>query len=120
MKMQEALEWAGDYAERNKLFEPVANQRGYADGWKPPSPADKAKVIMDLARQACLDSPGSYELSKGSVLTELDIENLRVVLGELDSVSSEYDIDEVKVTARSISNVLRTLYERASGTKWQS
>ena len=49
--MGEALEWAADYATRNKLFEPITNQRGYADNWKPPSPADKAEIITNLARE---------------------------------------------------------------------
>ena len=61
MNMQEALEWAADYADRSKLFEPIANQRGYADGWKPPTPAEKARVITELAKEACGPASGSGE-----------------------------------------------------------
>ena len=49
MEMSEALEWAADYTVRNKLFDPVVNQRGYSDGWKPPTPAEKMKIIKELA-----------------------------------------------------------------------
>lgn len=49
MQPAEAFEWAADYAERAKLFEPVLNSRGYPDGWKPPTPAEKLDVIKRLA-----------------------------------------------------------------------
>jgi hypothetical protein len=56
MNMQEALEWAADYAQRNKLFEVPTNSRGYpADGAKSPTPAEKTEVIMHLAGQALVD-----------------------------------------------------------------
>lgn len=53
--MDEALEWAADYADRAKLFEPVVNARGYADGWKPPTPSEKADIILKIARNAMDD-----------------------------------------------------------------
>ena len=60
MKMDEALEWAADYAERSKLFEPVVNQRGYADHWTPPSPTDKASIIVALAKEVTVSEDKEY------------------------------------------------------------
>jgi hypothetical protein len=50
MDMAQALEWAAKFAEDTKLFEPVLNARGYADGWKPPDPHDKSVIITELAK----------------------------------------------------------------------
>lgn len=55
--MDEALVWAADYAEQAKLFEPVLNARGYSDGWKPPTPAEKSDIILKIARNA-MDNGG--------------------------------------------------------------
>jgi len=55
--MDEALEWAADYVERTKIFEPVRNERGYADGWKIPTPAERAKIITDLAKTVVEPAP---------------------------------------------------------------
>ena len=59
MNKAEAFEWAGDYVERMRLFEPVLNSRGYADGWKPPTPAEKTAVIKELA-ESVMDEPGLF------------------------------------------------------------
>lgn len=57
MMMNEALEWAADYCERNKIFEAPKNERGYTrDGWTAPTPAEKARIITDLAKTV-LDEP---------------------------------------------------------------
>lgn len=49
--MDEALEWAADYAERNKLFEGPVNKNGYTmDGWKSPTAVERVQIITDLAR----------------------------------------------------------------------
>lgn len=51
MKMDEALEWAADYVERNKLFETPLKSNGYpVDGWKPPSVTERVALITDLAK----------------------------------------------------------------------
>lgn len=50
MNLTEALEWAADYAERNNIFAPVTNSRGYSDGWKPPTPQEKSEIIQKLAQ----------------------------------------------------------------------
>lgn len=58
MNMNEALEWAADYCERNKLFEPVKNDRGYAhNSWTPPTPAQKLEIISSLAHQVTESQP---------------------------------------------------------------
>ena len=45
-----ALEWAADYAERNKMFDVPVTPRGYAVGdAKPPTPEQKAAIIIKLA-----------------------------------------------------------------------
>jgi len=48
MNMVEALEWAAEFAKTNQLFV-VTNERGYADKISPPTPAEKAKIIKELA-----------------------------------------------------------------------
>lgn len=48
MNIIEALEWAAEFAKANQLFV-VTNERGYADKLSPPSPAEKARIIKDLA-----------------------------------------------------------------------
>lgn len=53
MDMSEALEWAADYAERAKIFEPPIKANGYvSDGWKPSTPAERTDIIIKLAREA--------------------------------------------------------------------
>lgn len=61
MNMVEALDWAAKYAEENKLFAPVLNTRGYPDGWTPPSPEQKLKIIKDLALTVFTASPSLIE-----------------------------------------------------------
>jgi hypothetical protein len=61
----EALEWAADYAERNKLFEPALNNRGYpVDGQKPATPEERANIIIKLADQVTESEPVPYICSK--------------------------------------------------------
>lgn len=56
--MDEALEWAADYAQRAKLFEAPLNSRGYpVDGYKPVTPSEKADIILKIARNA-MDNGG--------------------------------------------------------------
>jgi hypothetical protein len=46
----EAMEWAARYIEREKLFDAPVNARGYTvDGWKPPTPAEKVRIITEIA-----------------------------------------------------------------------
>lgn len=73
MNMTEALEWAADYAERNKIFEPPVNRAGYVrDGWMVPSPSDRADVIKDLAYVAVDDQGSKAHLEfLRKVLTQL-------------------------------------------------
>lgn len=54
LNMVESLEWAADYADRMKLFDPKMNGRGYpVDGSKPVTADERAEIIIRLARQAC-------------------------------------------------------------------
>jgi hypothetical protein len=69
--MQEALEWAADYAERNKLFAPIRNERGYADNWKPPTPADKLAVITQLAQSTAAPDSASSQRDWGLLADEV-------------------------------------------------
>jgi hypothetical protein len=69
--MQEALEWAADYAERNKLFAPVRNERGYADNWKQPTPADKLAVITQLAQSTTAPDSASSQRDWGLLANEV-------------------------------------------------
>lgn len=73
MNMAEALEWAADYATRNKLFDAPLNQRGYVtDGWKHPTPAEKAEIIKSLA-YAALDEGSPKALLEKYQKREKDI-----------------------------------------------
>lgn len=48
-----ALEWAADYAQRHGMFDQPLNARGYPqDGTKPPTPSEKADIILKLASWA--------------------------------------------------------------------
>jgi hypothetical protein len=77
--MVEALEWAADYAERNKLFDTPMKSNGYPmDGHKPPTPAEKADIILKLARNATDDGPRpeiKFLRSVQQNLTEAQIES---------------------------------------------
>lgn len=97
--MVEALEWAADYADRNKLFEPVVNSRGYADGWKPPTPAEKAQVITKLARDAMPDT-SVREAELRRFLREGVLHNLDEALVEMKNAgSSELLVAREHITA---------------------
>lgn len=82
------MEWAADYAERNKLFEPPKNERGYArDGYKFPTPSEKANIIIELAQTVTEDpAKGSYYLTKIS----LELKNLAEYLEQAQDPSEDY------------------------------
>ena len=62
MNKVEAMEWAADYAERNKLFLPPMKGNGYpVDGWKAPSAAERADIITKLAWQVMDEDPKEKE-----------------------------------------------------------
>lgn len=85
MSMAEALEWAADYAERNKLFAPVTNSRGYADGWKPPTPEEKLRVIQKLAFTAA-EPDRSDVISMVRNLSTLCMEHGNIICAPCDQV----------------------------------
>ena len=102
MNKVEALEWAADYADRNKIFEPVRNERGYADGWKIPTPAEKAKIISELAEQ--IVDPPSVEVSPFGAIA-LYIEEIVTELRKIRSYADIFNSD----AAREIQNVSNRL-----------
>ena len=64
MNMNEALDWAAKYAVDNKLFDAPLNARGYAvDRWTPPTPAEKLKIITDLANTVMSAPPSILDVS---------------------------------------------------------
>lgn len=91
MRMDEALEWAADYTTRNKLFEPVLNNRGYPDGWKPPTPADKAGIIVGLANE---------------IVKVEDEKFLQGILQELHNAAMQTNEDDMVRYINSIHNSL--------------
>lgn len=50
MNAIEAMEWAADYAARNKLFDPPMKSNGYVvDGYKPITAPEKVDMIIKIA-----------------------------------------------------------------------
>lgn len=104
MNMSEALEWAADYAERNKMFEVPVNRNGYpVDGFKTPGPEEKSSIIIRLAREAC-DEGGS----KG------DLNFLRQVFHNLGEarIDSATETSEAKGHLETIYHAVRSHLER--------
>lgn len=70
MTPTEALEWAADYAERSKIWEPPKDNRGYVKGnWTDPTPAEKVKLIKELAEtvidpQPMLTIDGTHQVAQ--------------------------------------------------------
>lgn len=90
MRMVEALEWAADFAERSKIFQPVRNERGYADGWKPPTPAERAAVIKDLAETAVDESSGySYVPTTQPDEIIVNAHAIATAINKLDKIDTE-------------------------------
>lgn len=112
MNMQEALEWAADYAERNELFKPVANQRGYTDGWKPPTPAEKVSVIKDLAEAACDDSSG-FVPSESYQANVRDWKLLGNEVGRLEGVMSKIQDQLSFETEKELEGIHSNLFDLA-------
>lgn len=107
--MQEALEWAADYAQRAKIFEPIRNERGYADGWKPPTPAEKASVITELAREACDDGGSGFV----AAATPEDWIRLRREVDRLQGIHQDIDKIGEHATADRLNNVINVLMDLA-------
>lgn len=90
--MIEALEWAADYADRNKIFETPMKSNGYPiDGHKPPTPAEKADIITKLARNATDDGPNHHLKFLRSVLhnlneAKIESKTMTDAIGHVDSI----------------------------------
>lgn len=71
VKKVEAMEWAAEYAERNHIFTPPQNQRGYTvDGWKNPTPAERTSIIQQLAKSVIDEPTGEtvrYHMSRRDI-----------------------------------------------------
>lgn len=94
MRMDEALEWAADYATRNKIFESEVNQRGYnAEKWAPPSSEEKARIITKLAKE---------------VTTSENEQHLRNVMQDLHDAAM---LENVPDLTRAINNIHSSLYQ---------
>lgn len=89
--MSEALEWAADYCDRTKMFEPPTNARGYVlDGWKAIPPAERANIITNLARTV-VDSEGDERIE-----STLNLETVKAIRKNLAE-----EVDNPKYTSPS-------------------
>lgn len=90
MNKVEALEWAADYVVRNKLFDAPVNQRGYpVDGWQNPTPAERAKIISDLADQAMQQVEPELignPMAPLAVFLEQQVQELRAIRAKVDGL----------------------------------
>lgn len=116
MDLTEALEWAADYADRNKLFAPPMNQRGYpVDGWQNPTPAERTAIIKDLAQSVYVskhppEQESLRELSKflNDEISYLNSIQARLMAMGSDVISSDLlsSIDRIITVVRGIERGL--------------
>lgn len=103
--MSEALEWAADYATRNKLFDAPLNQRGYPmDGWKGPTAEEKRAIITKLARDA-------YEVDPETSGVAMNL-FLETILESLDKASSCMSLQDAREWLNAARFPLKSYIER--------
>lgn len=105
MNRVEAMEWAADYAERSKIFAPITNSRGYSDGWKPPTPAEKARIIAELA-ETVVDEPAPSPLALAAG------ELLNVLKTTVDLLDDAYQVDPAGYNYTRVRTMHNALKER--------
>lgn len=109
MNMQEALEWAADYCDRNRIFVPPKNERGYdVSGWKPPTPEERVQVIATLAGTA-ISQPSQQSVLSDEKVHEVVADLIYVLDAAYTAAGDYFTGPEEKKTKQAIKRIREAL-----------
>lgn len=100
--LAESLEWAADFAARNKLFDAPMKSNGYpVDGWKGPTAEERTSIILSLAKE---------------VMKVEDEKFLQDLLYDLHETSKQTNEDDILRYVNSVHNSV-FIYMRGKASK---
>lgn len=110
MSAIEALEWAADYCDRQKIFEPPRNDRGYiADGHKMPTVAEKVAIIKEIAEQVTdATPPRAFVVLSEAFMAKLD-QDLELIVHHFEARELGDAHAELKKLTEDVKRLRRSI-----------